>query len=197
MWKVGGMADSPIVFQGHADRIEDIQVLMDGSTQPRVLTASRDKSAHVWDPRIGSPDKLAREVVALRTTHARCHGDRCYRQRRIADDCRARRRRHSLAGRQGSIVGWTGKRVRQSLAEMRFFADCSCARAGGLRRESSRSCVIVILSDNKCLYRCIGDTLLLIGDGPDSRPTKFLSGAGQAHRTIVFTRDPNKKASDR
>ncbi len=58
MWKVGGMADSPIVFQGHADRIEDIQVLMDGSTQPRVLTASRDKSAAC----LGSQNRQSRQV---------------------------------------------------------------------------------------------------------------------------------------
>ena len=46
------------------------------------------------------------------------------------------------------------------------------------------------LPNNQCLYRCIGDTLLLIGDGPDSRPTQFLSGAGKSPKTIVFTRVP-------
>ncbi len=42
------------------------------------------------------------------------------------------------------------------------------------------------MPDNKCLYRLSGDTLLLIGGGPDARPTRLLSGPGA--RTLVFTR---------
>ncbi|MCO8125084.1 protein kinase [Stieleria sp. TO1_6] len=39
-------------FQGHADQIESICVLVDSTDNLRVLTASRDKSARVWDPRL-------------------------------------------------------------------------------------------------------------------------------------------------
>jgi WD40 repeat protein len=56
----------PILLQGHADRIEDIRFLEDGTSQIRVLTASRDKSARVWDPQIGSPQAVAREILMLR-----------------------------------------------------------------------------------------------------------------------------------
>ncbi|MEM9368508.1 MAG: hypothetical protein AAGD07_21140 [Planctomycetota bacterium] len=44
------------------------------------------------------------------------------------------------------------------------------------------------LPDNQCLYRLVGDTLLLIGGGPDHRPERFLSGQGNEPKTIVFTR---------
>jgi WD40 repeat protein/serine/threonine protein kinase len=106
MWKVGAAVDAPIVFQGHADRIEDIQVLMDGSTQPRILTASRDKSARVWDPRIGSPDKLAREVVALRR----------HTQGVTAIDVTTDGQLLMTAGRDGAVILWPAAKG-ESLAE--------------------------------------------------------------------------------
>ena len=61
-----------IELRGHADQIESIAILQDDSDQLRVLTASRDKSARVWDPRLGhSPEELnmsrqGREVLSLR-----------------------------------------------------------------------------------------------------------------------------------
>lgn len=44
------------------------------------------------------------------------------------------------------------------------------------------------LPDNQCLYRLLGDTLLIIGGGPDSRPDQFLSGHGNEPKTMIFTR---------
>ena len=44
------------------------------------------------------------------------------------------------------------------------------------------------IPDNKCLYRLIGDTLLVIGGGPGSRPTHFYSGPGSEPKTLVFAR---------
>ncbi|MFO0876540.1 MAG: hypothetical protein U0840_04135 [Gemmataceae bacterium] len=44
------------------------------------------------------------------------------------------------------------------------------------------------MPDNKCLYRLAGDTLLVIGGGPDRRPTRFISGPGNGSRTLIFTR---------
>ncbi|QDV43554.1 Serine/threonine-protein kinase PknD [Stieleria neptunia] len=91
-WLIDSMADTdvkPRVMRGHADRIESIAVLNDGSGQVRVLTASRDKSARVWDPRLEvleddlSADSeliFGREVLALRrhtqgVTAIDCTGD--------------------------------------------------------------------------------------------------------------------------
>lgn len=51
---------------GHADRIEDIIFLEDESQQIRILTASRDKSARVWDPRLDRSEPAAREILSLR-----------------------------------------------------------------------------------------------------------------------------------
>ena len=59
-------AAEPIEFVGHADRIEDVAIIQDASGQMRVLTASRDKSARVWDPRIERADGIGREIVSLR-----------------------------------------------------------------------------------------------------------------------------------
>lgn len=44
------------------------------------------------------------------------------------------------------------------------------------------------LADNQCLYRLVGNTLLVIGGGPNRRPAKFLSGHGNEPKTIIFTR---------
>jgi len=46
------------------------------------------------------------------------------------------------------------------------------------------------LPDNRCLYRCRDDVLLVIGGGPDQRPTRFFTGGGGDPQTIVFTRVP-------
>lgn len=73
----GETTSQPIKMTGHADRIESIAIVQDASRQLRVLTASRDKSLRVWDPRLdllkGKTSKenttdvyQAREVLALR-----------------------------------------------------------------------------------------------------------------------------------
>ena len=69
LWKVGAAgstANAPIVFEGHADQIEDVAILQSGAAPMRVMTASLDKSARIWDPRIGSPDRVGRELLTLR-----------------------------------------------------------------------------------------------------------------------------------
>ncbi|MEZ6092357.1 MAG: protein kinase [Pirellulaceae bacterium] len=59
--------DSPIrVLQGHADRVESIGFLGNDPNHIRLMTASRDKSARVWDPRLSTPDVSGREILALR-----------------------------------------------------------------------------------------------------------------------------------
>ena len=53
------------------------------------------------------------------------------------------------------------------------------------------------LPDNKCLFRLRGDVLLVIGGGPNQRPTRFYSGAGSDPRTLVFLRiDPKKEEAE-
>jgi len=46
--------------------------------------------------------------------------------------------------------------------------------------------------NNRCLYRLRGDTLIVIGGGPDKRPTAFLSGPGAEPKVLVFTRSGGK-----
>lgn len=42
--------------------------------------------------------------------------------------------------------------------------------------------------DNQCLYRLRGDTLVIIGGGPDQRPARFFSGPGAEPKALMFTR---------
>lgn len=44
------------------------------------------------------------------------------------------------------------------------------------------------LPDNRCLFRFRGDTLLVIGGGPDRRPTRFFSGPGAEPKALLFIR---------
>lgn len=53
------------------------------------------------------------------------------------------------------------------------------------------------LPDNKCLYQLRGDVLLVIGGGPNQRPTRFLSGPGSDPKTLVFLRmTPEKEKAE-
>ncbi len=99
MWKIPSddqPAEPPIIFEGHADRIEDIQILMDGSTQPRVLTAARDKSARIWDPRLSNKEKVAREIMTLRK----------HTQGVTAIDVTSDGNLLMTAGRDGAVILW-------------------------------------------------------------------------------------------
>ncbi len=49
------------------------------------------------------------------------------------------------------------------------------------------------LPDNKCLFRRRDYVLLVIGGGPNQRPTKFFSGSGGDPKTLVFLRTAPKK----
>ena len=44
------------------------------------------------------------------------------------------------------------------------------------------------LPNNKCLFQLRGDVLLVIGGGPNQRPTRFFSGPGGDPKTLVFLR---------
>ncbi|MGB7324386.1 MAG: protein kinase [Rubripirellula sp.] len=72
VWKLGDDRDlgQPIVLDGHADVVRDVVLIGSGQTL-RVLTASDDDSARVWDPREGLLDadgkrEQGREIVSLR-----------------------------------------------------------------------------------------------------------------------------------
>lgn len=75
---------------------------------------------------------------------------------------------------------WVGK-LRRSNDELHQHMDWIELRSGDAR-----------LPDNKCLFRLRGDVLLVIGGGPDKRPTKFLSGPGSDPKTLVFIRKSPK-----
>jgi hypothetical protein len=55
------------------------------------------------------------------------------------------------------------------------------------------SCGEKKLPDNKCLFRLRGDTLLIIGGGPNKRPSRFDSGPGSDPKTLVFFRVDSAK----
>ncbi|MCA9137035.1 MAG: protein kinase [Planctomycetales bacterium] len=99
----------PSVMTGHADRIESIAVLRDASNQIRVMTASRDKSARVWDPRIGSPPQQSpdqpheqnlivqgREILSLQR----------HTQGVTAIDCTSQGDLVMTAARDGKVLLW-------------------------------------------------------------------------------------------
>ena len=50
-----------------------------------------------------------------------------------------------------------------------------------------RRSIAGVWPDEKCLYRCTGDTLLIIRSA-DARPTQFFSGEGFAPKTLIFIR---------
>ena len=78
------------------------------------------------------------------------------------------------------LPAWTGT-MRLSEHEPNNQMDCVELRSGATR-----------LPDNKCLFRLRDDVLLIIGGGPDKRPTKFLSGSGCDPKTLVFIRSSPK-----
>ena len=103
-----GAEAKPRVMRGHADRIESIAVVQDLSDSIRVLTASRDKSARVWDPRldvqgkdsIDSEEPIAgREVLSLRR----------HTQGVTAIDCTGDGDLVMTAARDGRVLLWPAK----------------------------------------------------------------------------------------
>ena len=87
-----------------------------------------------------------------------------------------------MSARTGDTLlpAWTGK-MRLSEHEPTNQMDWVELRSGATR-----------LPDNKCLFRLRDDVLLIIGGGPDKRPTKFLSGSGSDPKTLVFIRSSPK-----
>lgn len=62
-----GNVDVPrSILQGHADQIESIGFLGTDAKHQRIMTASRDKSARLWDPRLSDRSGKGREILALR-----------------------------------------------------------------------------------------------------------------------------------
>jgi hypothetical protein len=70
IWKVDRNSttntEPQVVLQGHADQIEDVGFLGTDESNFRVMTASRDKSARIFDPRLTDGVRAGREIVALR-----------------------------------------------------------------------------------------------------------------------------------
>lgn len=74
------------------------------------------------------------------------------------------------------LPGWVG-RVEFSKDEPTRQMDWVELRAGE-----------TMLPDNKCLFELQGNLLLVIGGGPNQRPTRFFSGPGGEPKTLVFRR---------
>ena len=67
----GGDPELPIVMRGHSDTVNDIALLGENRVDLRLMTASSDGTARVWDPRLGERDDQgkhpgAREIISLR-----------------------------------------------------------------------------------------------------------------------------------
>jgi WD40 repeat protein len=74
IWQLPGpgrQPTPPIVLAGHADTINDVALLGESASELRVMSASSDDSARVWDPRLGDQHEHGnqldgREVISLR-----------------------------------------------------------------------------------------------------------------------------------
>ncbi|TWU05028.1 WD40 repeat domain-containing serine/threonine protein kinase [Stieleria varia] len=66
LWSLDESTTKPILFTGHADRVESVAIIQDQSQQMRVLTCSRDKSTRLWDPRVELGEAVGREILTLR-----------------------------------------------------------------------------------------------------------------------------------
>lgn len=104
----------PIICEGHADAVRDLVLVGEGEAM-RVLTASADDSARVWDPKITSlsaEDRRGREVVSLR----RHKGDV------TSVDVIDEGRLLMTAGADGKVILWPAEPLRQIEAENLFDA---------------------------------------------------------------------------
>ncbi len=67
----GGDPELPIVMRGHSDTVNDIALLGENKAELRLMTASSDGTARVWDPRLSERDDQGkhpgpREILSLR-----------------------------------------------------------------------------------------------------------------------------------
>jgi WD40 repeat protein/serine/threonine protein kinase len=104
-------------MRGHADRIESVGVVQDKSKQLRVLTASRDKSFRIWDPRLAAErlsteeipqdiePSVGREILSFRR-HTRGL---------TAVDCNRQGDLTITAGRDGRLLLWPARFVEKEL----------------------------------------------------------------------------------
>jgi hypothetical protein len=106
IWELGKPGAVPIVLSGHGETVNDVVFL--GSTEQdssagslRVMTASSDDTAKVWDPRIGASDEEgqhpgSREIVTLE----RHQGDV------TAVDVNGDGKLLMTAGKDGAVILW-------------------------------------------------------------------------------------------
>jgi WD40 repeat protein len=92
----GEQAGAPIVLSGHADVINDLTLIGASLQDLRVLTASADDTARLWDPRFNSKSGLGREMLSLR----RHQGDV------MAVDATENGDLVMTAGRDGMVILW-------------------------------------------------------------------------------------------
>jgi WD40 repeat protein len=101
VWELGGQgAAEAIVLEGHADSVNDLVFLGEKDTL-RLMTASSDDTARVWDPRLNAKDANGehpggREIVSLR----RHTGDV------TAVDVTSGGKLLMTAGRDGNVILW-------------------------------------------------------------------------------------------
>lgn len=117
VWKLENQNTSltdPIVCEGHADAVRDVELIGVGNSL-RVLTASLDDSARVWDPRIEDfqvtgAERVGREVVSLR----RHEGDV------TAVDATDDGQLLMTAGADGKVILWPASPPRKAGADNLF-----------------------------------------------------------------------------
>jgi hypothetical protein len=106
----GEKLERPIVLEGHADTVNDVVLFGETKDRLRVMTASSDDTARIWDPRLDVKDEDGkhpggREILSLR----RHTGD--VTSVDVSED-------GSLlmtAGRDGSVILWPADPPRPNL----------------------------------------------------------------------------------
>ncbi len=99
LWRVPEPAADPVVLAGHADVVNDVKLIGQVGSNLRVLSASADDTARVWDPQLATQvdgDRAGRELLSLR----RHSGDV------TAIDATENGDLVMTAGRDGTVILW-------------------------------------------------------------------------------------------
>lgn len=99
LWRLpppGAPLEEPTLFSTHADVVRDVTLIGSTDADLRLLSASADDTARLWDPRLTAGTSMGRELLSLR----RHEGDV------TAIDATADGELVVTAGRDGAVILW-------------------------------------------------------------------------------------------